>query len=193
MVCQGLLLYECFILIAVWLSYISLELCRDMSGNVWKLSPHEVLWSESGSHKTLGSLPLQNVTRHSRTWSLYSDTLHWSDISLNRDLVTKLNLITVFDVITYSGGSIEHLQRVWLANDAYSSWHLVLSHLGLAFVPMLRPFIPEVVMSTDLLSFDHPSELYSACDYHFKSVTIKSVTTGTDKNTTQTNRVSHFH
>ena len=31
--------------------------------------------------------------------------------------------------------------------------------LGLAFVLMLRPFIPELVMSTDLLSFEHPPVL----------------------------------
>ena len=43
--------------------------------------------------------------------------------------------------------------------DAYSSGHLVLSHLGLAFILMLRPFFPEFVMSTDLLSFEHPSVL----------------------------------
>ena len=36
---------------------------------------------------------------------------------------------------------------------------MVLSHLGLAFVLMLRPFFPELVMSTDLLSFEHPSVL----------------------------------
>ena len=42
---------------------------------------------------------------------------------------------------------------------AYSYWHLVLSHLGLAFVLMLRLFFPELVMSTDLLSFEHPSVL----------------------------------
>ena len=32
----------------------------------------------------------------------------------------------------------------------------ILSHLGLAFVLMLRPFSPELAMSTDLLSFEHP-------------------------------------
>ena len=37
--------------------------------------------------------------------------------------------------------------------DAYSSGHLVLSHLRLAFVLMLRPFFPELVMSTDLFEF----------------------------------------
>ena len=31
---------------------------------------------------------------------IYIDTLHWSDISLNRDLVTELHLITVLDAIT---------------------------------------------------------------------------------------------
>ena len=36
---------------------------------------------------------------------------------------------------------------------------MVLSHLGLAFVLMLRPFFPELVMSTDLLSLEHPSVL----------------------------------
>ena len=41
-----------------------------------------------------------------------------------------------------------------------SPWrHLALSLLGLAFVLMLRPFFPELVMSTDLLSFEHPSIL----------------------------------
>ena len=59
-----------------------------------------------------------------------------SDISLNRDLVTELDLIIVFDVITLfrevCGKPTE---------DAYSSGHLVLSHMGLAFVLMLRPFL----------------------------------------------------
>ena len=31
---------------------------------------------------------------------IYSATLHLSDISLNHDLVTELDLITVLDVIT---------------------------------------------------------------------------------------------
>ena len=56
--------------------------------------------------------------------------------------------------------SIEHWNGCgWQTEDAYSSGHLVLSHLGLAFVLMLRPFFPELVMSTDLLSFEHPSVL----------------------------------
>ena len=49
--------------------------------------------------------------------------------------------------------------RFLMFPTSYSSGHLVLSHLGLAFVLMLRPFFPELVMSTDLLSFEHPSVL----------------------------------
>ena len=53
------------------------------------------------------------------------------------------------------------------------SRHLVLSHLGLAFVLLLRPFFPELVMSTDLLSLEHPSVLlfcllpFTAMSYSF--------------------------
>ena len=56
--------------------------------------------------------------------------------------------------------SIEHCNGCGkLTEDAYSSGRLGLSHLGLAFVLMLTPFFPELVMSTDLLSFEHPSVL----------------------------------
>ena len=49
----------------------------------------------------------------------------------------------------------------WPTGGACSSGHLVLSHLGLAFVLMLRPFFLELVMSTytDLLSLELPSVL----------------------------------
>ena len=41
--------------------------------------------------------------------TIYSDTLHWSDISLNRYLVTELGLITDFYVISkFREVSIEH-------------------------------------------------------------------------------------
>ena len=43
-----------------------------------------------------------------------------------------------------------------------------MSHLGLAFVLMLRPFFLERVMSTDLLSFEHPSVLQFASKYIYK-------------------------
>ena len=52
---------------------------------------------------------------------IHSDTLPWSDSSLNRDLVTERDLITAFDVIAYFWDVfIEHLQRVRLANRGRS-------------------------------------------------------------------------
>ena len=85
--------------------------------------------------------------------TFYSDT-HWSDISLNRDLVTELDLITVFDVITtFATGSAS---KQWTITPP-DSWSYPI--LELAFVLMLRTFFSELVMSTDLLSFDHPSLL----------------------------------
>ena len=92
--------------------------------------------------------------------TIYNDTLNWSDITPICELITELDFITDFDLIT----------KFWrfpfyIATGAASQQrtltppHLVLSHLGLAFVLMLRPFFPELVLSTDLLSFDHPSVL----------------------------------
>ena len=51
---------------------------------------------------------------------IYRDTLHWSDISPNRDFVTELNLITVYDVITlFQEVSKGHLQPVRLVNRGH--------------------------------------------------------------------------
>ena len=79
---------------------------------------------------------------------------------LNRNIFNK----SVFRTFAWphqtmiSGGFHKTLQWVRLANIE----RLLLRtpgpvHLGLAFVLMLRPFFPELVMSTDLLSFEHPS------------------------------------
>ena len=53
---------------------------------------------------------------------------------------------------------------------------MVLSNLELVFVLMLRPFFPKLVMSTDLLSFEHTSVLlFSLCPmfwfYRYNSLT----------------------
>ena len=50
--------------------------------------------------------------------TIYSDTVHLSDILLYRDLmVTLLDLITDFGLFTeFREVSIEHMQRVWHAN-----------------------------------------------------------------------------
>ena len=57
--------------------------------------------------------------------------------------------------------------------NVYSSGRLVLSHLGLAFVLMLRPFFPGLVMSTDLLSFEHPSVLLFCSNIYHKRVHLR--------------------
>ena len=88
-------------------------------------------------------------------------TLNWLDITPIFELITELDLITDFDLITKFGGFHRTLQRgaASQTEDAYSSGHLVLSQLGIAFVLMLRPFFPELVMSMELLSFEYPSVL----------------------------------
>ena len=82
-------------------------------------------------------------------------TLHlFANLFPNWTLIPMLTLLPNF------GGFHRTLQRVRLANRGRLLLRtLVLSHLGLAFVLMLRPFFPELVMSTDLLSFEHLSVL----------------------------------
>ena len=78
------------------------------------------------------------------------------------NLLPNWTLLPILTLLPNIGGFHRTLQRVRLANRgrlSYSSGHLVLSHLGLAFVLMLIPFFPELVMSTDLLSFEHSSVL----------------------------------
>ena len=45
------------------------------------------------------------------------------------------------------------------SSDTYQVVEILKETSKLAFVLMLRPFIPELVISTDLLSFEHPSVL----------------------------------
>ena len=88
-------------------------------------------------------------------------TLEQMQVPNETGRTTERDLITDFDLITkFRWVSIEHCKGYGLSTvDAYSSRHPVLSHLGLAFVLMLRPFFPELVMFTDLLSFEYPSVL----------------------------------
>ena len=70
--------------------------------------------------------------------------------------VTKVSLMACD---FHSKVCFEQKSEKLFVTSGNSSGHLVLSHSGLAFVLMLRPFFPELVMSTDLLSFEHPSVL----------------------------------
>ena len=99
---------------------------RDMSGNVW----NRLL----GSSMVNIGISSNNIKSHSSKcymtfcyMTIYSDTLHWWDISLNRDLVTEIYLTTDFDLFTkFREVSIEHLQRMQLANW----WRLLLRSPG---------------------------------------------------------------
>ena len=70
----------------------------------------------------------------------YIDTFHWSDITLNRDLVIELDFITM--LLTYSGRfPWDICNRCGMpTEDAYISGHLVLSHFKIEFVLMLISF-----------------------------------------------------
>ena len=78
---------------------------------------------------------------------LYIDTLNWADITPTWDLITALDFFTDFDLITtFREVSIENLLRVRLANRG----RLLLPTPGFVpFVPMLRPFSPELIMFPD--------------------------------------------
>ena len=82
----------------------------------FEIVPQEVLWSIWGSHQTLWSLPLPNVTWHSGTWPYtmtpsVDQTLHqFANLLPNRTLIPILTLLPNF------GGFHRTLQRVRLAN-----------------------------------------------------------------------------
>ena len=81
-------------------------------------------------------------------------------LHLFANLLPNWTFIPILTLLPNFGGFRGTLRRVRLANRGRLVLRTpVLSHLGLAFVLMLRPFFPELVMSTDLLSFEHPSVL----------------------------------
>ena len=105
--------YECFILRAVRLS--SKLLSRDMSWNVWN-HPSGSFMVDMGSHQTLWSLPLPNVTWHSGTWP-YTMT-HSIDQTLHQfaNLLPNWTLLPILTLLPNFGGFHRTMQRVRLAN-----------------------------------------------------------------------------
>ena len=82
-------------------------------------------------------------------------TLH-----LFANLLPNLTLIPIVALLPNFGGFYRTLQRVRIANRG----RLLLRTpgpvpFGTCIVLMLRPYFPELVMSTDLLSFEYPSVL----------------------------------
>ena len=129
-----------------------------MSWNVWNRHSGSFMVDMRISSNIMKS-PSPNVTWHSGT-RLYTmtpsidQTLHqYANL-----IFPNLTLLPILTLLPNFGGYHRTLQRVQLANRG----RLLLRTPGpslfwLAFVLMLRPFFPELVMSTGLLSFEHPS------------------------------------
>ena len=101
---------QCYITVHV--SSLPTGICH---GTV-EIVPQEVLWSIWGSHQTLWSLPLPNVTWHSRTWP-YTMTPS-IDQTLNQfaNLLLNWTLKPILTLLPNFGGFRRTLQRVRLAN-----------------------------------------------------------------------------
>ena len=76
----------------------------------------EVLWSIWGSHQTLWSLPLPNVTWHSGTWPYTMTPSIDQTLHQFANLLSSWTLIPILTLLPNFGGFRRTLQRVRLAN-----------------------------------------------------------------------------
>ena len=82
----------------------------------FEIVPQEVLWSIWGSHQTLWSLPLPNVTWHSGTWPYTMTPSIDQTLHLFANLLPNWTLIPILTILPNFGGFHRTLQRVRLAN-----------------------------------------------------------------------------
>ena len=82
----------------------------------FEIVPQEVLWSIWGSHQTLWSLPLPNVTWHSGTWPYTMTPSIDQTLHLFANLLPNWTLIPILTLLPNFGGFHRTLQRVRLAN-----------------------------------------------------------------------------
>ena len=157
-VCQGLLLLWMFYSKGGTTQFHLSSSDRDMSWNVWN-RPSGSFMVDMGISSNIMKSPSPKCYMTFWDMIIYNDTtLNWSDITPICELITELvqDIITDFALLPIFGGFHWTLQRVRLANRG----RLLLRTPGpVPFVLMLRPLFPELVMSTDLLSFEHPSVL----------------------------------
>ena len=92
--------------------------------------------------------------------TIYSDTLNWSDITPTCELITELDLITEFDLISKFRRFPLNIETGALANRG---WLLLrtpgLVPFGTWICSNVETILSWIVMSTNLLSFEHPSVL----------------------------------
>ena len=130
---------------------------RDMLWNVWN-RPSESFMVDMGISSNIMKSPYPKCYMTFWDMTIYNDTLNWSDITPICEIITELDFITDLTLLPNFGGFHRTLKRVRLANRG----RLLLRTPGpvpLGTCIMLRPFFPELVMSTDLLSLEHPSVL----------------------------------
>ena len=74
---------------------------------------------------------------------------------------TDLDLITKFDILPYGVRSMEHICNGcdMPTDDAYSSGHLVLSHLWTCICSNVETNLSWTCLVSELFSFEHPSVL----------------------------------
>ena len=89
---------------------------RNFEETVNLIVPQEVLWSIWGSHQTLWSLPLPNVTWHSGTWPYTMTPSIDQTLHLFANLLPNWTLIPILTLLSNFGGFHRTLQRVRLAN-----------------------------------------------------------------------------
>ena len=82
----------------------------------FEIVPQEVLWSIWGSHQTLWSLPLPNVTWHSGTWPYTMTPSIDQTLHLFTNLLPNWTLIPILTLLPNFGGFHRTLQRLRLAN-----------------------------------------------------------------------------
>ena len=82
----------------------------------FEIVPQEVLWSIWGSHQTLWSLPIPNVTWHSGTWPYTMTPSIVQTLHLFANLLPNWTLIPILTLLPNFGGFHGTLQRVRLAN-----------------------------------------------------------------------------
>ena len=102
--------YECFILRPAQLS------TKLLGQGTFEIVHQKVLWSIWGTHQTLWSLPLPNVTWHSGTWPY--TMIHSIDQTLHQfaNLLPNWTLLPILTLLPNFGGFHRTLQRVRLAN-----------------------------------------------------------------------------
>ena len=82
---------------------------------MFEIVPQEVLWSILGSHQTLLSLPLQNVTWHSGTWPYTMTPSIDQTLHQFANLLPNWTLLPILTLLPNFGGFHRTLQRVRLA------------------------------------------------------------------------------